>query len=80
MVNSLILAASAVAAEEHHERVLFGMPTYWFGIIFGVAFLLMFFVTISFAGRGIVRSYTATDHLDADERAALNAYDGKHKH
>lgn len=80
MVNSLILAAGAVAAEEHHERILFGVPTFWFGIIFGIVFLLMFLVTISFSGRGIVRSHTAHDHLDADERQALKAYQGKHSH
>lgn len=78
MVNSLILAASTVATEEHHERVLYGLPTFWYGIIFAIAFLLMFVFTVSFSGRGIVRSHSDADQLDADERAALQAYNGKH--
>ncbi|MBM7050437.1 MULTISPECIES: hypothetical protein [unclassified Rothia (in: high G+C Gram-positive bacteria)] len=80
MVNTLILAAGEAATEGHHERVLYGVPTYWFGIAFGIAFLAMFLITISFSGRGVVRSHHAQNHLDADERHALNEYKGKYSH
>ncbi|MDT0188897.1 hypothetical protein [Rothia terrae] len=79
MINSLILAAGTVAAEEGaHERMLFGIPTFWFGILFAVGFLAMLLVTISFSGRGIVRSHTATDRLDRDEQVAIRSYQDKH--
>ncbi|GGH58093.1 hypothetical protein [Rothia aerolata] len=76
MDHSLILAAAEGA--EHTERVLLGLPTYWFGIIFGIIFLLMFLITLSFSGRGIIRASHGADRLDSDEQQAIKEYNSRH--
>ncbi|MDO4253395.1 MAG: hypothetical protein Q4C74_09190 [Rothia sp. (in: high G+C Gram-positive bacteria)] len=67
-------------AEEHAERVLLGMPTYWFAIIAGIIFMLGFIITVSFSGRGVVRPDRAVDQLDAQEQQAIKDYRSKHNH
>lgn len=65
--------------ESSHQLELLGMPTYWFAIIGFIFFGLLFMITISFSGRGIVRPDHAADHLSHEETEALRNYQSKHK-
>ncbi|WP_421083056.1 hypothetical protein [Rothia nasimurium] len=83
MISSVVAAANAaalVASEEGHKLELFGIPTWWFAIFGFIFFGALFFITISFSGRGIVRPDHAGDHLSAEEADALRDYQSKHKH
>lgn len=55
------------------------MPTYWFAIIGFIVFGILFLITISFSGRGVVRPDHAADHLSHEETEALRDYQSKHK-
>lgn len=82
MFDNLIAAGAAVvASEEHgHQLELLGMPTWMFAIIGFIFFGILFAITVSFSGRGVVRPDHAGDHLGTDETAALRDYQNKHKH
>lgn len=83
-MHQVMLAAASVlsAAEEHgeHHGTVWGFEPYVFGIAFGVLFFIMFLVTISFSGRGIIRAEHSTDHLGADEAQAIAEYKAKRNH
>lgn len=82
MFSSFLVADTlALASEEgSHQVELLGMPTYMFALFGFVFFGLLFLITISYSGRGIVRPDHAADHLLADEAEALRDYANKHKH
>lgn len=82
MISSVLVAGTAVVASEEgsHQLQVLGMPTYMFAIFGFIFFGLLFFITISFSGRGIVRPDHAADHLSEDEAKALRDYTSKHKH
>ncbi len=77
-MNEILLASGAEA--EHEALMLMGIPTYWFGIIAAIIFLAMFFVTISFSGRGIIRPAHAGNELSVDEEKVMSDYKAKHGH
>lgn len=79
MFDTLLTAGTAVlASEEHGQLELLGMPTYWFAIIGFLFFGALFFITISFSGRGVTRPDHAADHISAEEEAVMNDYKKKH--
>lgn len=82
MFSSVLAAGAAVVASEEgsHQLELFGIPTWWFAIFGFIFFGLLFFITISFSGRGVVRPDHAPDHLSSDETEALRDYQSKRKH
>lgn len=79
MISSVLVAgAVAVASEEGgHQLEVLGMPTYMFALFGFIFFGLLFFITISFSGRGIVRPDHAAHHLPDDEAQALHDYTSK---
>lgn len=80
MIASAVTAAALLASEEGHKLELFGMPTWWFAIYGFIFFGILFFITISFSGRGVVRPDHSGEHLSHEETEALNDYQSKHKH
>lgn len=83
-MNQLLLAAATVlsAADEHgeHHGTVWGFHPVVFGIITAIIFALMFIITISFSGRGIVREEHSANHLSTEEAQALADYKSKHNH
>lgn len=81
MFSSVLASGATVLASEEgsHQLELLGMPTYWFAIIGFIVFGILFLITISFSGRGVVRPDHAADHLSHEETDALRDYQSKHK-
>ncbi|WP_346845665.1 hypothetical protein [uncultured Rothia sp.] len=77
-MNKILLASAE--AEHTEQLMLLGIPTFWFGIIAAILFLLLFTITISFSGRGIVRLDHAGDQMGHDESQAIADYQAKHGH
>lgn len=83
-MHEVLLATASVlsAAEESgaHEGTVWGIEPGYFGLAAGVLFLIMFLVTISFSGRGIIRAEHSTNHLGDDEAQAIADYKAKRGH
>ncbi|MFW0108943.1 hypothetical protein ACN08Z_07485 [Rothia sp. P7181] len=77
MREALILASEH---GEHAEHLVYGIPTYVYLALAVIAFTVMFFICISFSGRGIVRPEHGPNHIGSDEVEALADYHAKHSH
>lgn len=75
MLNTVVLAASAVAEEAHRDLPV---QPYWFAIGFFATFVLLAVVVASFSGRGVVRTESGPYDLGTDEREAWTEYESKH--
>lgn len=76
-MNFAVLAAHGA---EHTEGMLNGVPTYVYGIVAAVVFIVLLLVTLSYSGRGIVRPDHKPDLMESDESQALRNYSEKHSH